>query len=204
MRIKSTAKMSRREGMPISDRASHARALARRPYAPGVHGPTSRSRITDFGKQLREKQKAKRMYGLMERPFRKLFTEATKRHGNTGEVLVQLLETRLDNAVYRAGFAKTRAQARQAVGHAHFQVNGTTVNIPSYRVRIGDVITLRENKQKKGLWKDITETLTKRTETPSWLSVDAGALTAKVTSLPAGEELKQAFEPKLIIEFYSR
>ena len=204
MRLKVTAKMSRREGQALSDRASHARALARRPYAPGVHGPTGRSRQTDYGKQLREKQKAKRLYGMMERQFRNLFAEATKRRGNTGEFMVRLLETRLDNVIYRSGFAKTRAQARQAVGHAHFNVNGRKVNIPSYRVKEGDVISLREIKQKKGLWKDVVETLKNRKDTPSWLSLNPDELSVKVTSLPAGEELRQPFDPKLIIEFYSR
>jgi small subunit ribosomal protein S4 len=204
MRLKVTAKMSRREGQALSDRASHARALARRPYAPGVHGPTGRSRQTDYGKQLREKQKAKRLYGLMERQFRNLFAEATKRRGNTGETLVQFLETRLDNVIYRAGFAKTRAQARQAVGHAHFNVNDHKVNIPSYRVRVGEVISLRENKKQKGLWKTLGETLAARKDTPSWLALNPQEASVKVTSLPAGEELRQPFDPKLIIEFYSR
>lgn len=204
MRLKVTAKMSRREGQVLSDRASHARALARRPYAPGVHGPTGRGRQTDYGKQLREKQKAKRLYGLMERQFSNLFAEATKRRGNTGETFVQLLETRLDNAVYRAGFAKTRAQARQAVGHAHFNVNGKKLNIPSYRVRTGDVISLRENKKQKGLWKTLAETLANRKDTPSWIALNPADFSAKITSLPTGEELRQPFDPKLIIEFYSR
>lgn len=204
MKMKLLAKFSRREGQLISDRASHARALARRPYAPGVHGPTGRVRTTDYGKQLREKQKTKRLYGMMERPFRNLFEEATKRRGNSGDTLVQFLETRLDNAVYRAGFAKTRSQARQAVGHAHFTVNGKKVNIPSFRVKIGDVIALRNNKRQKGLWKNITETLTNRKDVPSWISVEAAASTAKITSLPSGDELKQPYDPKLIIEFYSR
>jgi len=204
MRLKVTAKMSRREGQALSDRPSHARALARRPYTPGVHGPTSRGRQTDYGKQLREKQKAKRLYGLMERQFSNLFAEATRRRGNTGETLVRFLETRLDNVVYRAGFAKTRAQARQAVNHAHFNVNGHKVNIPSYRVRPGDVIVLRENKRQKGLWKTLGETLANRKETPSWLSLNPSDFSVKVTSLPAGEELHQPFDTKLIVEFYSR
>lgn len=196
-------KHSRREGVALSDSASHVRILARRPYPPGVHGPNGSGRMTDYGKQLREKQKAKRLYGLNERQFRNLFDEAVAKRGNSGETLVQLLETRLDNTVYRAGFVKTRAAARQAVGHAHFLVNGKKVNIPSYRVRIGDVVTLRENKRGKGLWKDVTDVLSKK-ETPSWISVQAGDLAAKVTSTPAGTDLQQVFDPKLIVEFYSR
>jgi len=203
MRLKLTAKISRREGQVVSDRTGHARALAKRPYAPGVHGPTGYSRQTEYGKQLREKQKAKRTYGMMERPFSNLFEESTKRRGNTGETLVQLLETRLDNVVYRAGFVKTRAAARQAVSHVHFNVNGKKVNIPSYRVRVGDVIAIRENKKNKGLWKLLGETFGKK-ETVSWLAANAADSSVKVTSLPSGTELQQPFDPKLIVEFYSR
>ncbi len=204
MRLRISAKHSRREGQVLTDKASHARALARRPYAPGVHGPDAgHSRQTDYGKQLREKQKAKRLYGLAERQFSNLYKEASKRKGNTEEALVQLLELRLDNTVYRAGFAKTRAAARQAVGHAHFEINGHKVNIPSYRVKAGDVIKIRSNKQAKGLWKDVSDQLAKK-EVPSWISLQAGELSAKITSVPSGEELRQPFDPKLIIEFYSR
>lgn len=196
--------MSRREGQALTEKASHARALARRPFPPGVHGPVNGyGRMTDYGKQLREKQKAKRLYGLLERQFSNLFAEATKRKGNTEEALVQLLELRLDNAVYRAGFAKTRAAARQAVGHAHFEVNGQKVNIPSFRVKPGDIIKLRGNKQAKGLWNGISEVLAKK-EVPSWISLQANELSAKITSVPSGAELQQPFDPKLIIEFYSR
>jgi small subunit ribosomal protein S4 len=199
-----TAKRSRREGIALSDRAGHARALARRPYAPGVHGPTGRGRMTDYGKQLREKQKAKRMYGLNERQFRNLFREAVAKRGNSGETLIQFLELRLDNMVYRAGFVKTRAAARQAVSHAHFAINGKKVNIPSYRVRPGEVVSLRENKKSKGVWKGLDETLSKKKDTPSWLSVDAKDFSVKVVAVPVGTELQQPFDTKLIVEFYSR
>lgn len=204
MRVKLTAKMSRREGIALTDRASHARALARRPYAPGVHGPSAgRSRITDYGKQLREKQKAKRMYGLSERQFRNVFEEAVAKQGNSSETLIQFLERRLDNVIYRAGFVKTRAAARQAVSHAHFMVNGKKVNIPSYRVRPGEIIALRENKRGKGLWKGIEETLSKR-ENLSWLALSAKEASVKVSSDPAGTDLQQPFDSTLIVEFYSR
>ncbi|MDO8583777.1 MAG: 30S ribosomal protein S4 [bacterium] len=201
--LRVTAKQSRREGIQLSDRASHARALARRPYPPGVHGPTGSSRMTEYGKQLREKQKAKRLFGLSEKQFRNLFDQARKKKGNSGETLVQLLETRLDNVVYRAGFAKTRAAARQAVSHAHFNIDGGKVNIPSYRVRPGEVISLRENKRAKGNWKGIEEQLTKK-EAPSWLALTPADYAVKVVSVPAGTELQQPFDPKLIVEFYSR
>lgn len=201
--LKILAKHSRREGIPLSEAASHARALARRPFPPGVHGPTASNRMTDYGKQLREKQKAKRIYGLNEKQFRNLFTAAVSKRGNSGETLIQSLEMRLDNVVFRAGFSKTRAAARQAVSHAHFYVNGKKLNVPSYRVCVGDLIMLRTNKRDKGLWKGIEEVLTKK-EMPSWISMQAQEYTAKITSLPVGPELQQPFDPKLIVEFYSR
>ena len=203
MRLNLKAKFSRREGTQVSDRAAHTKALVRRPYGPGVHGPSGHKRSTEYAKQLREKQKAKRIYGLNERQFRNIFDEAASKQGDTGEMLVRLLELRLDNAVYRAGFAKTRAAARQFVSHAHFDVNGKKVNIPSYRVRSGEMIAVRQNKRGKGNWKGMEETLAKH-QGPSWLSLNQGDLTVKVTGAPAGEELKQSFDAKLIVEFYSR
>ncbi len=204
MKLKLTAKHSRREGVALTDRTSTARALARRPFAPGVHGPTGRTRQTDYAKQLREKQKAKRIYGLNERQFSNLFEEAVSKQGNSGETMIQLLERRLDNVVYRAGLVKTRAMARQAVSHAHFNVNGKKVNIPSYRVRAGEIITIRDTKKGKGMWKGIEEALQKK-ESPSWLSVDAKDVSVKVTSIPGGTELlQQPFDSKMIVEFYSR
>lgn len=205
-KLKVIAKHSRREGVALSDAASHARALARRPYAPGVHGPTSRARITDYGKQLREKQKAKRIYGMNERQFSNLFAEVSRKRGNTGEMLVQQLEARLDNVVYRAGLVKTRAAARQAVSHAHFDVNGRKLNIPSYRVRSGDVITIRQTKRSKGNWKTVEEALKTKMGTGgvSWLTVDSSGPSVKVTGLPTAAELQQPFDPKMIVEFYSR
>ncbi|MFH1620693.1 MAG: 30S ribosomal protein S4 [Patescibacteria group bacterium] len=203
MKLRVTAKRVRREGVNLDGRDKMARILAKRPYPPGVHGPNNRSRITDYGKQLREKQRAKLVYGIMERQFSNYFVKSTKMKGDTGENLVRLLELRLDNVVFRAGLSKTRAGARQIVSHNHVNVNGKSVNIPSYKVKVGDVITIRENKRKKKTWINFSETVTS-VETPSWLTTDLKELTVKVTSLPAGEELKQVFDPKLIIEFYSR
>lgn len=204
-KLKLTAKHSRRDGVLLSDKPSHARALARRPYAPGAHGPTGRTRQTDYGKQLREKQKAKRIYGLNERQFRNLFEEVTRRTGNTGEMLIKELERRLDNVVYRAGFVPTRAAARQAVSHAQFEINGKKVNIPSYRVRAGEVIRLREIKRSKGNWKTLEETLQKKVSALSWLAVDPKDASVKVTGQPEGPELlQQPFDASQIVEFYSR
>lgn len=203
MRMRITAKRVRREGINLDGREKMARILNKRPYAPGVHGPTGRDRMTDYGKQLREKQRAKLVYGLMERQFRNTFEKATNMKGDTGENLVRLLELRLDNAVFRAGFAKTRAGARQLVSHAHVDVNGQKVTIPSYRVKVGDLIAIRASKRGKKNWKSFSE-VTLKLETPSWITTDLKDLSAKVTSVPAGEELKQIFDVKPIVEFYSR
>lgn len=199
--LKITCKMCRREGVSLCGREKCA--LKRRPYAPGVHGPTGGSRMTDYGKQLREKQKAKRLYGVSEAQFRNYFKKATAMKGDSGENLVRLLEMRLDNAVYRSGFVKTRPAARQAVSHAQFEVNGKKVDVASYEVKPGDIIKVRENKKQKGSWKSLIEQPV-ATEAPSWISANPKVLEAKVTSKPAGEELKQVFDPKLIVEFYSR
>lgn len=204
MKLKITAKMSRREGVNLDGRDKIDRILAKRGYAPGVHGPKSRTRLTDYGKQLREKQKCRRMYGMTEKQFSNAFQEVSRRKGNTGIEFVRLLESRLDNAIFRAGFAKTRAMARQFVGHAMFDVNGSKVNIPSFRVKDGDVITVRANKKNKGPWKDLEDRL-KNVKAPSWISVDPKELSIKVTGGPSEEEVKnQPFDTKLIVEFYSR
>ena len=195
MRLKVTAKRVRREGINLDGRDKMSRILAKRPYGPGVHGPTSRTRMTDYGKQLREKQRAKLVFGLMERQFRNYFDKATSMKGDTGENLVRLLESRLDNVVFRAGFAKTRAAARQIVGHGHIDVNGQRVNIPSYQVKPGEVVSIRKGKQEKKAWKSFSEA-TQKVDTLSWINTDLKELSAKVTSLPQGEELKQQFDPR--------
>lgn len=203
MKLKVNAKRVRREGLNLDGRDKMARILAKRPYGPGAHGPTSRTRMTDYGKQLREKQRAKLVFGVMEKQFRNYFDKATGMKGDTGENLIRLLELRLDNAVFRAGFAKTRAAARQIVSHAHVEVNGKRVDIPSYQVRPGEVISIRKGKKEKKQWKAFSEA-TQKVETPSWITTDLKDLAAKVVSVPAGDELKQVFDPKPIVEFYSR
>lgn len=204
MKMKITAKMSRREGVNLDGREKIDRILQKRGYAPGVHGPKSRTRLTDYGKQLREKQKCRRIYGLVEKQFRNLFEEVTRKKGNTGELFIQALEHRLDNVVFRSGFAKTRAMARQFVSHAMFEVNGKKVNIPSYRVKEGDIVSVRANKASKGPWKSLEDTV-KNHQNPSWLNVDPKEKTIKVTGGLSEEELKQQpFDTKLIVEFYSR
>lgn len=193
--------MCRREGVSLCGREKCA--FKRRPYPPGVHGQTGRTRLSGYGIQLREKQKAKRLYNLMEKQFRNYFEKATNTRGDSGMLLVQMLETRLDNTIYRLGFAKTRRQARQMVSHGFVNVNGEKVDIPSYHVRVGEQISVREEKRQKGLLQGIDEQLAKHT-LPSWLTVGTDKLSGKVISVPEGEDLKTVFDPKLIVEFYSR
>lgn len=196
--------MCRREGVSLCGKEKCA--LKRRPNPPGVHGPAQglrKPRVSSYGIQLREKQKAKRLYNVMERQFRRYFEAASQKKGNTADFLVQMLERRLDNVVYRLGFAKTRRQARQMVGHGFITVNGKTVDIPSYTVRVGERIGIQETKKAKGLLSGMQERLQK-TEAPRWMTVDSAALAGKVTSLPEGGDLKSVFDPTLIVEFYSR
>lgn len=201
--LKPLGKMSRREGIPLSTSSSIIKLMQKRPYPPGVHGKVNAgrpSRLSVFGMQLREKQKAKRLYGIMEKQFRNYFTKASRTQGNTGEQLCRLLELRLDNVVFRCGFAKTRPQARQMVNHGMFLVNGVKVNIPSYQVHISDIVEVRANKTEKKVFSDLDDRM-KVTTVPGWLNMEGGK--GKVVSIPAGEDLKEAFDPKLIVEFYS-
>jgi small subunit ribosomal protein S4 len=201
--LKPLGKMSRREGVALSNGASVLKVMQRRAYVPGVHGKAGgfAPKLSVYGTQLREKQKAKRLYGIMERQFRNYFKKAASMSGNTGEHLARLLETRLDNTVYRLGFAKTRPQARQMVSHAMFYVNGIKVNIPSYQVKIGDIIEVRPNKKAKKLFNDLSERLKNQTAL-SWLHREEDTK-GKIVSMPNGEDLKEVYDPKLIVEFYS-
>ncbi len=177
-------------------------AIERRKYPPGQHGQRQR-KLANYGIQLREKQKLKRIYRVLETQFRNYFKEAVRRKGVTGEILLQLLETRLDNAVFRLGFGLSRRQARQLVNHAHFNVNGKKVNIPSYQVRPGDVISVRETSKTAGA---ITEALgaTGGRRVPEWLSLDVAAMSGTVTGRPTREQIDTQVNEALIVEFYSR
>jgi len=206
MGVKKLAKLSRREGIPLSPSTSIAKVMARRPYGPGVHGPKSNGRpkrMSIYGTQLREKQKAKLIYNIREKQFRNYYTKAVARDGETGQELIKMLETRLDNVVFRLGFAKTRQQSRQLVSHKFFLVNGRSVNIPSYTVKPGDEITIKENKRGKAIMPELMKHAEEST-IPSWLQSDSQNGQGKVLSVPEGEDLKQPFDLKLIIEFYSR
>lgn len=195
-------KLSRRLGITLGKE----KYVRRRPYPPGVHGPKqarSRKRLSSYGEQLKEKQKAKAIYGVMERQFSGYFQKASRKEGDTSENLVQLLELRLDNVIYRLGWARTRRQSRQMVNHGFIQVNDGRVDIPSFSVSIGDVITVKASKIEKGIIKVIPEAMNLGT-LPGWISRDDKAISGKITSIPEGEELKQGFDPTLIVEFYSR
>lgn len=205
--LKKMGKMSRREGVALSSSDKVMKVMQRRGYAPGQHGNPAgkrrRTRLSVYGQQLREKQKAKRLYGMMEKQFRNYFAKASRMEGNTTENLPRLLEKRLDNVVYRLGLAKTRPQARQMVSHAIIMVNGKKVDVPSYQVSINDVVEIRENKREKGIFQDLDDRLKNHT-VPGWLHMDLATKTGKIVSLPEGEDLKEVYDPKLIVEFYSR
>jgi small subunit ribosomal protein S4 len=177
--------------------------IEKRNYAPGQHGNTGRpAKITDYGMQLREKQKMRQMYRVLEGPFRSYVSEATRRKGVTGENLLQLLEMRLDNVVYRLGFAASRAQGRQLVNHGHFLVNGKPVDIPSYQVRANDVISVAEAARRIPVIQDAIASAGNRT--PSWLAANTAQFSGKVIAAPRRDEVDSDVSEQIIIEFYSR
>ncbi|GAB6085471.1 30S ribosomal protein S4 [Alkaliphilus crotonatoxidans] len=198
-------RLCRREGMKLylkgercyTDKCS----INKRNTPPGQHG-ASRKKMSNYGIQLREKQKAKRFYGVLESQFRKYFEMADKQAGITGENLLRILESRLDNMVYRLGFASSRAQARQLVVHGHFTVNGQKVDIPSYLVKVGDVIAVKERSKSSDKFKGLAESFTG--SVPNWLSVDMEKLEGKIVSLPSREDIDLPIAENLIVELYSR
>ena len=199
------AKLSRREGTDLFLKSAR-RAIsdkAKFDSKPGQHGRTSGSRTSDFGLQLREKQKVKRMYGVLERQFRRYFAEAERRKGNTGTNLLGLLESRLDNVVYRMGFGSTRAEARQLVSHQAVTVNGKVVNIPSYAVKVGDTIALREKAKKQLRVQDAVK-LAESVGMPAWVQVDAAKLEGVFKQVPDRDQFGAEINESLIVELYSR
>ena len=179
--------------------------LVKRSFPPGVHGNNKRmSKLTNYGRQLLEKQKAKRTYGLREKQFRNYFEEAFKKVGNTGELLFKFLESRLDNTVYRLGIGTSRTQARQIVNHGHITVNGKKVDIPSYLVKVGDIISIRESSTKKSAFTNLRERLAKKENIVPWLSLDFKELKGKVTSLPKTSDVAVNIDWRTIVEFYSK
>ncbi len=197
-------RLCRREGQKLflkGDRCYSSKcAIDRRAYAPGQHGQ-GRSKVSDYGLQLREKQKAKRFYGLQETQFRNLFDKAERKAGITGENLLILLETRLDNVVFRLGFASSRKEARQLVNHGHFQVNGRKVDIPSYTVKPGDIIKVKEKSTNSPKFKEVKEM---SITVPAWVTVDVEKLEGKVLSVPTREEIDTPVAEHLIVELYSK
>ena len=199
------AKLSRREGTDLFLESSR-RGLdskCKLDSKPGQHGRTSGARTSDFGLQLREKQKVKRMYGILERQFRRYYAEAVRRRGNTGENLLKLLECRLDNVVYRMGFGSTRAEARQLVSHKAIAVNGKVVNVPSALVRPSDVVAIRESKKKQARIQDSLN-LAEQGGLPAWVSVDKNKLEGVFKAVPDRADLSQDINESLIVELYSR
>lgn len=199
-RIGPKTKKARRAGIRLQPKDD--KIMTKRGYAPGMHGQ-SRRRISGYGQQLLEKQKAKWMYGIFERQFLKYYKKAAQTRGETGKLLLSILEKRLDNTVYRLGFASTRPQARQIVSHGFIEINGKKVNIPSYEVKIGEVITIRKSKQQSKLIQE-RKILLAKYKAPSWLHLDTGALTGKIVDEPDITETEQSISPQLIIEHYSR
>ena len=199
------AKLSRREGTDLFLKSSR-RSLADKcklDSKPGQHGRTSGARTSDYGTQLREKQKVKRIYGVLERQFRRYFSEADRRKGNTGENLLQLLESRLDNVVYRMGYGSTRAEARQLVSHKAITVNGEVANIPSLQVRAGDIVAVREQAKKQARILEALS-LAEQSGLPSWVSVDTKKFEGTFKQMPERADIAGDINESLIVELYSR
>ena len=193
-------KVSRRFGVALF---GSTKALEKRPFPPGQHGMRAgRKKKSDYGVMLAEKQKLRFQYGVLEGQFRKYYAEAARRRGITGDILLQLLELRLDNVVYRLGFSNTRAGARQLVSHGHITVNGKKVNIPSYTLEAGDVIGIRAKSKDIEFFKVLREGSSR--VIPKWLTVDKENLTATLSALPAREDVDLTLQESMIVEFYSR
>ena len=197
-------KICRREGCKLFLKGARCLtkkcAFERRPNVPGVHG-AARKKITEYGLQLREKQKVKRAYGLQEKQFRSYYEKANTMRGKVGENMLSLLERRLDNVVYRMGIGASRAESRQIVNHGHITVNGKTVNIPSYIIKVDDVVSIKENKRELQMFKDLKDV---KVVMPKWLEFDSSKLTGKINALPTREDIDMNIQEHLIIELYSK
>ena len=193
-------RISRRFGTPIFGASKY---LERRNFGPGVHGPKARRKHTDYGLGLIEKQKLRYYYGLMERQFRGVYERALRRRGVTGEQMLQILETRLDNVVYHLGFASTRAGARQMVAHGHVKVNGRKVTVPSYALRVNDIVEVRDSNVSRQLAHRGLEVSTSRV-VPEWLSLTKDAYKGVVMRIPSREEIQPIASEQAVVEFYSR
>jgi len=200
-------RLCRREGMKLFLKGTRCNtdkcAVERRGYAPGEHGKSRRVKETNYGQQLREKQKARRIYGLLERQFRHYFEKAATSKGVTGETLLQMLESRIDNVVFRLGFAPNRASARQLVRHGHVQVNGRKVDIPSYLLKTGDVISMREKSRQLGVVQNSLESR-KGQSAPEWLELHDDTVSGRVLSIPTRGSIPVPVNEQLIVELYSK
>lgn len=200
-------KQCRREGVKLFLKGNKCNtdkcAFDRRSYAPGQHKDT-RSKLSDYGKQLREKQKLRRTYGLLERQFRNYYETASRKKGVTGEIMMQLLEQRLDNVVFRMGYAINRLASRQMVNHGHILVNGKKVDIPSYQVRVGDRIEVKEKSRELKTVTEAVETCVRRGGIPAWLTVDQEKFVGTFTKVPEREEIGSPIQEQLIVELYSK
>ena len=205
--IEDSCRVCRREGEKLFLKGSRCYtdkcAITRRAYAPGQHGQ-KRKKQSEYGMQLREKQKAKAFYGVLESQFRKYFEEAERSKEITGLKLLQILESRLDNVVYRLGLATSRAQARQLVRHGHFTVNGAKVDIPSYLLKVGDEIKVKEASANSEIFKQIVEANENGRPVPAWLEADLGNRAGKVVAVPTREEIDLPVQEQLIVELYSK
>lgn len=179
-------------------------AMVRKPYAPGMHGKGVSRGGSEFGKQLAMKQKIKRIYGVLEKQFRNHFEEVRHKQGVVGDLLIARLETRLDNVVYRLGFAPSRALARQLVSHKFFSVNGKRLDIPSAMVKVGDIVKISDLKKEKTYLKNILEQLKNKKDVPAWLELNAAKLEGKIVSLPRREDVGINVDPQMVVEFYSK
>lgn len=198
----SIVKMSRREGYALHPKAH--KALVKRSTVPGQQGRNQRGKASQYALQLREKQKVKRLYGLLERQFAKLMTEASRKQGQSGELLLQFLERRADNAVYRAGLAPSRRAARQLVTHGHFVLNGRRVDVPSIRLNAGDTLVLRDSSKSNAYFKNIDDVSPSPSETPGWMKVNRKKFEIMITGTPTREEAEPDINEQLIVEYYSR
>jgi len=203
----SSCRLCRREGLKLflkGDRCySEKCSFERRGYAPGDHGQSHKKQQSDYGTQLREKQKLKRMYGLLEKQFHRYFEKADRQKGITGTNLLVLLERRLDNMIFRLGFANSRVEARQLISHSHFLINGKAVNIPSYLLKAGDEITIKEGSRKINRILEAMETVARR-GVPHWLGLDKDNFKATIKMLPVREDLTMPVQEQLIVELYSK
>jgi len=208
-KISSKCKLCRREGVKLflkGERCKSAKcAMVKKNYKPGVHGPKkAMTKMSAYGKQLREKQKAKRVYGMLEKQFKTLSKKAMKDKKDSGKKLLSLLEKRFDNVIFRLKLAPSRISARQLISHSQFTINGRTVNIASFTVKIGDKIAVKDIKSKSKYWEKIKESIKNEKDIPTWLALDNKNLTAQITAEPDVEDIANFIDSSLIIEFYSR